>query len=123
MTPAQRAKRWYRKHKAQATAWYKKNCEKQKEYARLRWKRLREQVIKHLGGKCAHCGIKDHRVLHVDHKYGGGTQERKKMGGSAQFKIYKLVLKDKTGRFQLLCANCNRIKRLEQKEDRKYHDS
>ena len=45
------------------------------------------------------------------------------MGGSAQFKIYKLVLSDTTGRFQLLCANCNWIKRLEQKEDTKRHGS
>ena len=115
-----RAREWYKKHKDKADAWYHRHKKRMRELARLRWKKLRIRVINFLGGKCSGCGIADERVLQVDHKRGGGTKHRKSMGGSAQFKIYKLVLKDiEHKKFQLLCANCNWIKRLELKEDRK----
>ena len=56
--------------------------------------------------------MKDIRCLQVDHINGGGTQERKRIGNYA---IYGKILKDTTG-YQLLCANCNSIKKHELKE-------
>jgi hypothetical protein len=68
---------------------------------------LRGKVIEYLGGCCYICGFKDKRALQIDHINGGGTSERKKFGWS---KMYKLILSGAKG-YQVLCANCNWIKR------------
>lgn len=77
--------------------------------------RLRKQVIKHLGGKCNRCGFDDWRALQIDHREGGGHRERVKLANSTH-RLYKKVLADTSGKYQLLCANCNWIKRYENKE-------
>ena len=56
----------------------------------------------------------DWRALQVDHKNGGGTRERNRIQSMG---IYRKVLKDSSG-YQLLCANCNWIKRYEREEHR-----
>lgn len=53
-------------------------------------------------------GCSDKRCLQIDHVFGGGVQERKKLGSKAR---YLKVLNDQSGVYQLLCANCNWIKR------------
>lgn len=80
-----------------------------------------------LGGRCANpsCpwinadgteGCTDMRCLQIDHKQGGGHQARQKAGNS--YNEYKRALQDseRDQHFQVLCANCNWIKRYEQKE-------
>lgn len=74
-------------------------------------RRLREAVLDKFGRKCAHCGFGDVRALHVDHVHGNGKQDRKRFGHSTAY--YRDVLVNTTGKYQLLCANCNWIKRLE----------
>ena len=81
--------------------------------ARYRQK-IRSAVLAFLGNKCNVCGFDDYRALQVDHVRGGGSKERKKNKNSYQ--AYKLVLTDTTGKYQLLCANCNWIKRYENNE-------
>jgi hypothetical protein len=68
----------------------------------------RIKVIGHLGGKCVICGFSDIRALQIDHVSGGGRVDRK--GLTTGF--YKKVVEDKSGKYQLLCANCNAIKRI-----------
>ena len=71
---------------------------------------LRIQILVKLGGKCRKCGYKrDIRAIQIDHVNGGGKADR--AGGMEKF--YKRVLSDTTGAYQLLCANCNWIKRWE----------
>ena len=50
----------------------------------------------------------------IDHVNGGGAKEHKAMPNSVKF--YRKVFEDTTGMYQLLCANCNWIKRAENKE-------
>jgi hypothetical protein len=82
-----------------------------------RAKALRLAVLAAFGWKCIRCGFDDLRALQVDHMNGGGCQERKRLRNQAAFN--KKVLADQTG-YQLLCANCNWIKRHERNE---YHNS
>ena len=78
-------------------------------------KKWRDKVIEHFGGRCIKCGFMDKRALQIDHINGGGKSDRDgKITG-----FYKKVLKDKSGKYQLLCANCNLIKRIENREFRK----
>lgn len=72
----------------------------------------RLRAIESLGGECAHCGISDPRVLCIDHIEGGGTQERNADIKKRQIVFYRAVIEDGS-RFQVLCWNCNWIKRLE----------
>ena len=83
----------------------------QKKYT----EKLRANVIELLGGKCVVCGFNDPRALQIDHIHGGGTRETAEIGIRG---IYRKILKNPDG-YQLLCSNCNWIKRYEQKEVRK----
>ncbi len=85
----------------------------QKEYLR----RLRKSVLDALGGKCMRCDFDDYRALQIDHVNGGGSKERKSRGYRKNF--HKHVLESflkKENKYQLLCANCNWIKRFENNE-------
>lgn len=60
-----------------------------------------------LGKVCIKCGFSDWRALQIDHINGKGE--------TTGFGTYKEVIKDPS-RFQLLCSNCNWIKRHENRE-------
>jgi len=66
------------------------------------------KAITKLGGKCAICGFSDERALQIDHIKGGGIQDVKKHGN--HYTMYKHILENPDG-YQVLCANCNWIKR------------
>jgi len=75
---------------------------------------LRRKVNAKLGGKCVKCGFSDRRALQVDHVNGGGNKHRKTIHW---YTFYKSILNDTVDvDVQLLCANCNFIKRYENKE-------
>ncbi len=79
--------------------------------------KLRQQVIEALGGKCQRCEFDDWRALQVDHISGGGTQHRRTH--VSMYRYYKDILASaqaQSGEYQLLCANCNQIKRYEEGE-------
>lgn len=92
---------------------------------------IRQKIRDFFGNKCGRCGNSDFRVLQVDHINGDGYKYRtKKSGGifgkyystsTGLWSVWKLIRTDpekaKKER-QLLCANCNWIKRYENKEFR-----
>ncbi len=73
----------------------------------------RREVLTALGGQCVQCGIADYRVLQIDHVNGGGSKEHKTMSRTT---FITKVLADKDDNYQLLCANCNWIKRFDNNE-------
>lgn len=77
-------------------------------------------VLEEMGGKCVRCGFDDDRALQIDHVKGGGTAEHQLMGTTAAF--YSKVLANPDD-YQLLCANCNWIKKVENNEVRKFSAS
>ena len=76
-----------------------------------RWKSL---AIAALGGVCVRCGYNaDIRALQIDHINSDGRDERAEMRDN-QRKLYRLISElGSQGRYQVLCANCNQIKRME----------
>lgn len=93
--------------------------ENSKIYQRNKKKEYRNATIEVMGGKCVRCGFDDKRALQFDHIKGGGTRELKNIGYSNG--ISRHVLKSFLSgekKFQLLCANCNWIKRDENNEIR-----
>lgn len=84
-----------------------------REFARKRYPELRIAVFNKLGNKCSKCGYDtDSRALQIDHIAGDGRQEKRRIGW---WNFYNKILKDSTG-YQLLCANCNYIKRYDNEE-------
>jgi hypothetical protein len=81
----------------------------------IRYARLRRDALRLLGGVCVRCRFSDPRALQVDHKAGGGTKEQREIG---VYGVLKRVITDpdRDSRYQLLCANCNWIKRHERNE-------
>jgi len=82
--------------------------------------RQREEIFDKLGHVCSECGFSDKRALQIDHVHGRGKEDHKQYHRNSNY--YKKVLADADGSFQILCANCNWIKRYENGENpkRKY---
>ena len=85
-------------------------CQHKRDYN----KEVRRRVEDLLGNKCAYCGITDTRVLQIDHLYSNGRQDKREYGHGSSY--YKHILKVGGIGYQLLCANCNWIKRYETRE-------
>lgn len=68
--------------------------------------------------ECKKCGFNDLRALQIDHINGGGNKDRKKFNVH-QFNLFVMSNPEL---FQILCANCNNIKRNEKKEYKKKKD-
>lgn len=102
----EREQRWRDKtrveRRAYAVQWRKKNA-------------IRIRIINALGGKCVRCGYEDKRALQIDHINGGGVKERTGFKNGYQYEKYVLEHLDRE-KYQILCANCNWIKRDEEQE-------
>jgi hypothetical protein len=114
--PKDRYRRYCERHveeiREKARRYYQNNRDKVKA-SHLK---VRMKAIEVLGGKCARCGIEDFRVLQIDHVNGGGLRERRNLSPS---RFYKKVIKSAKageGKYQVLCANCNMIKKYERQE-------
>lgn len=90
-------------------------CKNNEEQRRTRV-RIRSKIFDLLGNKCKNCGFHDAKALQIDHILGGGIKEytsaRGTISGSVQ--TYRNILKNLLSgevQYQLLCANCNWIKR------------
>ena len=83
--------------------------------ARLWRQQLRRRILEHYSEgtmKCLKCGFSDIRALCIDHVNGGGNRHRKEVGDG---RLYRWL--EKNGfpdGFQVLCHNCNAIKRNEE---------
>lgn len=78
----------------------------------------RRDIVAFFGGVCAHCPTTDPRVLQMDHINGGGAAERR-AGRMTLYYRWRAIRDDPEAarrKFQLLCANCNIIKRCERGE-------
>ena len=67
----------------------------------------RQEIIDHFGGECVQCGFSDSRALQFDHINDDGVADRARWNGA----IPQVQLLLHPEKYQLLCANCNQIKR------------
>ena len=130
---------WYQKNKEkklqQEKDWYYKNHEYRKkqmrEYYQIPVNRDRRKAISKthrirakftmfeiLGSdKCVKCGYSDPRALQIDHIHGGGRKERKlRRSHISMLKFYITRPAYAKQRLQILCANCNQVKKFENHE-------
>lgn len=118
-TIIEKVKRWQqanpdRKHEMQRRYFYK-NRNRIRKYIRERRAKFRKLVLMHYSEgtmQCKYCGFSDERALSVDHINGGGTQHRKTMKSGGNF-CEVLVREGYPKGYQILCMNCQFIKRSE----------
>lgn len=90
---------------------------KRKGYWKKHLEKIKARAIMKYGGVCKRCGFGDIRALQIDHVSGDGNEERKRFKNSTT--IYRHLIKnEKSKKYQVLCANCNWIKRVENNEMR-----
>jgi len=69
------------------------------------------------GSKCVRCGFDDRRALQLDHIRGDGTEDRKRFKNiQYMWRYYLDHPQEARKKLQVLCANCNWIKRYENDE-------
>lgn len=91
--------------------YYQKNKVQLGANQAIRRHTYRQKLINDFGGKCVKCGFSDWRALQFDHVNGNGSTMNKKLGSYRNKYIRK-----HPKQYQLLCANCNWIKRFERHE-------
>ncbi len=82
--------------------------------------RIKKRIISYYSKstmKCKKCGFSDLRALSIDHLNGGGNNHLKEIKGG----LYSWIIKNNFPKkmFQVLCMNCQWIKRVENDEHRK----
>lgn len=90
--------------------------EQKRAYGRNRHKKFKQLLLDYFGGKCVRCGFSDVRALQVDHVFGDGYKLRKFEPKTQNPTTRLKYIKQYPERYQLLCANCNWIKRVENEE-------
>lgn len=91
-------------------------------------KQIRSEIVKKLGGKCVNCGFDDPKALQIDHVNRnkifirtGMSPHRDEFGRlvTSNVSTLKKTLNEiiaGSKEYQILCANCNWIKRFDNKE-------
>ena len=97
---------------AQNRANYRRNRSRINAKTRQWAHELRLRALSALGNKCVICGYDDWRALEIDHIWGDGAQERK--DGLRGHKLHRYIADGNVAHYQLLCANCNQIKKREE---------
>jgi len=104
---SERKRRYYKRDPA-------KVCINKKNYR----DKLKNRLYSILGGsKCVRCGFSDVRALQFDHIKGGGRKDLLRFTNSCQMHLFYSNNPDEAKEtLQVLCANCNWIKKNENKE-------
>lgn len=117
-----------RKASGKAQEYELKIQEHKRRYNARRELNLKMEILTHYSNgrpRCNHCGFDDIRALQIDHINGGGAQHRMSLVGSRSGSRFYIWLKknDYPEDYQVLCANCNWIKRVENRELYRFDNS
>ena len=91
----------------------RKNPEKYKEDSYRRHLKYRNRILDRYGRKCVRCGFEDVRALSLHHCNNNGADERRKLGKRGVY--IRAMLDEHRNDYQILCMNCQYIKRVEEK--------
>jgi 5-methylcytosine-specific restriction endonuclease McrA len=118
-------KQYYLKNKEKLNRQVRENLkrpgvkERKNALDRLRALQAKRTIYGVLGGtKCVHCGYdKDIRALQLDHINGGGRKDRDENRSTTKIlKMHRDNLDSLKDKYQVLCANCNVIKKFDNNE-------
>lgn len=112
-------KEWLASHPEQIREYDKRYLSNRALNNQRRRRKLRHDVVVLMGARCTNptcrwlnddgtMGCTDERLLQIDHINGGGTKERKTVQVDV---MLKRLLREGYSGYQLLCSNCNWLKR------------
>lgn len=80
-------------------------------------KEARIAILDCLGHRCVRCGFEDDRALQIDHRRSNGAEDRRH-GRKNHYHLILAHIQESPDQdeYQILCANCNWIKRHEMEE-------
>lgn len=119
---AKNPEKWRKIARKARDKWKRNNRDAHREAQRNHRYTVRREILDLLGGqKCVHCGYdKDWRALQIDHIHGGGKQDmRTRAAETNQWALRNWLRKhqpEARKKYQVLCCNCNWIKRYENGE-------
>ncbi len=118
-------KKYYREHREEHNRYNEKYRQEHREffreYNKKRTKRRRLKVLNIVSNNnpiCIRCGCNDLRLLEINHKNGGGSQEMRRGIGSSKFWNNINNGKRETNDLEILCRVCNAWHYLELKYGR-----
>jgi len=115
-----------RREHAKNNYWNKGGRQKYRDNWKEVSQRMKKIVLTHYGADlnkpmCTKCGFDNVKALSIDHIGGGGNQHRKKI---KTWSIYRwLINQGFPSGYQTLCMNCQWIKKLENKEHNRTHET
>ena len=102
------------KHRLRVAEWQRRNPQKIAVLGKAYRLRLKENILKHYGSKCACCGETHIEFLTLDHINNDGNEQRRKLFGrnrSVGVQFYAWVRRNNyPDDLQILCWNCNQAK-------------
>lgn len=104
----ERGKQYSRKYRDEN---YEKNKAIRLESAKRLHYQYRGQLIDEMGAKCVQCGYDKKPALQFDHVHGDGARDPKSRSPFSRGVYQHMRASWLAGRIQLLCANCNWVKR------------
>ena len=116
-----RCKKWYLKNKKKMEKykkiWRLKNHERILKTGNAHRQQVKKECFFHYSPdmKCQHCGYSDIRTLSIDHIDGKGAFHRRKDKNCRNIYVW-LKEREYPSGFQVLCMNCQWIKRVENNE-------
>lgn len=115
------SKQYQQQNKEKQYVYVKRYLQKTNYYNNLHLKQ-RQALLELLGNKCIRCGFLDSRALQFDHIFDDGylDKQRFKQTHTMLYYYYKNPEEAKK-RLQILCANCNWIKRFEIKKHNQHN--
>ena len=115
---ADNPERWAAVARQARKKWKAEHRDEHRESQRENRKRVRLDILNILGdGRCCKCGFTDWRALQIDHKDGGGYSDGRTKQNLHWLRSWIMAnLEQAKQEYQVLCANCNWIKRHENEE-------
>ncbi|MDE1828411.1 MAG: hypothetical protein KGH65_04585 [Candidatus Micrarchaeota archaeon] len=120
-TLKKRDRTYYWKNRAKIRDYKIKNSAKIVLQRKIYKEGIRQDILSHYSNsivpKCKECGEKNRLLLTIDHINENGAKERRALGkkGGIEFYIW-LKRRDYPSGYQVLCYNCNWLKRYNNKE-------
>ena len=113
---------WYSEHRkyrdAATRKWCKEHPDQYRAKKREQSHRRKIKALTHYSPnlRCQHCGFSDVRALSIDHINNDGYSHRKKLGRRGGAIYCWLITNNFPPGYQVLCMNCQFIKRFEQRK-------
>jgi hypothetical protein len=100
---------------------YRARIDKANKHTKQILLEIKSKCFTMLGNKCCKCGFSDIRALQINHINGNGRKHRNSVNSVTFYRSIIKSLNENKHEFQILCANCNWIKRVEIPEEHKQH--